>query len=106
FQCENLAPDEYHVHEELQFVEIDPITRELVTTNLDRTYMPVIRMKTGDMAEFVDRECPCRRSVRIIRLLGRTSERVKLGGELFDPSLCKTAADVLGLPRDAWQVKV
>src|SRR5262249_44755091 len=42
FQCEHLDSNEYHLHEELQFVEIDPATTELVTTNLDRLYMPVI----------------------------------------------------------------
>jgi phenylacetate-CoA ligase len=106
FQCEHLKSNEYHVHEELQLVEIDAATRELVTTNLDRIYMPVVRMKTGDLAEFTYQACPCGRSLLTLRLLGRKLDLVKIGGELFDPILFELIADTIGLYRNTWQVQL
>jgi phenylacetate-coenzyme A ligase PaaK-like adenylate-forming protein len=106
YQCDRLNINEYHIHEELQFVEIDPDTRELITTNLDRVYMPVVRMKTGDLAEFIHADCGCGRSTRMLRLLGRKTDLVKIGGKLFDPSLFDRVAEKFKFARDKWQVRL
>lgn len=90
FQCSACDDTEYHVHEELQHVEILDADGaptmgpgQLVVTNLYRREMPVVRMKTGDLAQWSDQEhpCPCGRKARRLRLLGREARMLKIGGE-------------------------
>jgi len=63
-------------------------------------------LKTSDLADVVDSECKCRRSVRTIRLLGRTPEFVKTGGELCDVSRFTKIAHELNLSLTAWQAQL
>jgi len=76
---------------------IDPITGqnvldggsgEIVTTDLFRKAMPVIRYKTGDLTEGLNLEpCPCgRTSPRLKRIIGRTSDIPKVKGVYLIPS--------------------
>lgn len=85
FQCEHCAPSEYHVHEEIQYVQVEEVDGEpeLVVTNLDRALMPALRLQSGDRASFVEsgRPCLCGRTSRKIALLGRTGAVMKIGGE-------------------------
>jgi len=86
YQCEHCSDSEYHVHEELQYIELIKESSGksiLVTTNLDRTLMPLIRVKTGDYAEEVIEPCACGRNSRRIRLNGRVEKELKIGGEKF-----------------------
>ncbi|WP_299546829.1 AMP-binding protein [uncultured Tateyamaria sp.] len=97
YQCTHCADGEFHLHEELQLVELldesgqAAAEGEMVVTNLYRREMPVIRMKTGDRAAWTSHaeRCDCGRTSRRIRLLGRAARLLKIGGE-------KTSARALG----------
>ena len=76
---------------------IDPITGqnvldggsgEIVTTDLSRKAMPVIRYKTGDLTEGLNLEpCPCgRTSPRLRRIIGRTGDIQRVKGVYLIPS--------------------
>lgn len=102
YQCPHCRGSEYHIHEELHWLEILPLVEaesasEIVTTNLHRRLMPVIRQRTGDLAEWVADDCPCGRRSRRIRLLGRTSQFVKVGGEKLDTRVFQDVAAALGI---------
>jgi phenylacetate-coenzyme A ligase PaaK-like adenylate-forming protein len=83
FQCAACKAGEYHVHEELQLVELvaRDAGHELVTTNLDRYLMPVIRQATGDLCEWLPGACACGRKTRRLRHVGRRPKQLKVGGE-------------------------
>lgn len=88
-QCE--ASQAYHVYPGYAYVEIldddgQPITEpgrmgEVVGTSLLNYAMPLIRYRTGDLAEWDAGECPCgRQHRRLARLAGRKRNRVALPG--------------------------
>lgn len=79
---------------------IDPVTEEpavdgklgeIVTTDLSRLAMPVIRYRTGDLVEGIDAEpCPCgRTSPRIRRIVGRMGDILRVKGVYLIPELVK-----------------
>ncbi|TKV80117.1 hypothetical protein FDV58_17870 [Bradyrhizobium elkanii] len=80
FQCSSCGPGEYHLHEGLVYAELssmnDAGTTELVISNLHRSRMPVVRLRTGDRAEWADPDgtCSCGLTSRKIRILERTSD--------------------------------
>ncbi|MCC8968939.1 hypothetical protein [Bradyrhizobium brasilense] len=80
FQCPSCGPGEYHLHEGLIYVELiprdDDSATELVISNLHRSRMPVVRLRTGDYAEWADPKgcCPCGLTSRKIRILDRTGD--------------------------------
>lgn len=100
-QCE--ASEAYHVYPGYAYVEIldddgQPITEpgrmgEVVGTSLLNYAMPLIRYRTGDLAEWDFGGCPCgRQHRRLARLAGRKRSRVALpggdtvyfGGDVYD----------------------
>lgn len=108
YQCIECAFNEYHVHDGLQLLELvnrrhDGIG-ELVTTNLDRRARPVLRQRTGDLAERVAGKCACGRTAPRIRLHGRTGQFVKIGGEKFDVSWFHEFRQVLGVHIDDFKL--
>jgi len=86
YQCERCRGSLYHVLEDYQFIELlDPDTLapaapgetgEVVVTNLDRRFMPLIRFRTGDLAAWAEGACPCGRPDRLLTLLGRGDEEI------------------------------
>src|SRR5262249_21327970 len=78
-----------HLHEELQLVELVDRdgAHELVTTNLDRYLMPVIRQATGDLCEWLPGACACGRKTARLRHVGRRPKHLKVGGEKLPLSL-------------------
>src|SRR5262249_60295285 len=61
---------------------------ELVFTPLDRTTMPLIRYRVGDVARLLPEPCSCGIVTRRLSTLrGRSDEMVMLGGEGVDPAL-------------------
>lgn len=81
---------------------IDPVTGrlsgegeggEIVTTDLSRKAMPVIRYRTEDLTEGINlAPCPCgRTSPRIKRIVGRTGDIVRVKGVYFIPNTVKQA---------------
>ena len=83
-----------HLSSHLILEIVDPETRkqlgpgevgEVVLTTLSPTY-PLIRFGTGDLSYYTDEPCPCgRTSPRLIRILGRVGEGVKVKASLVYP---------------------
>lgn len=81
-ECE--AQDGLHVFEDHFYPEIiDPDSGEvlpdgeegeLVITTLSKKAMPVIRYRTRDITRIIPEPCPCGRSIRRIRRIGRRSD--------------------------------
>jgi phenylacetate-coenzyme A ligase PaaK-like adenylate-forming protein len=103
YQCPWCQTDEYHIHEELQFVEIlDEFGRAtarpglLVLTNLVRTFLPTIRFQTGDWVQWAtgNDACPCRRTARKIRMFGRGDRTVRLGSAQTQMSALESIRDI------------
>ena len=76
----------YHVHEEYSFAEIldrstngseSGGTGEVVATTFHNQAMPLIRYRTNDLAENVDRRCGCGRTYGTVRnIIGRIEDVV------------------------------
>ncbi len=104
YQCDSCRPNEYHVHEKLQFVELIPAedssqVGHLVVTNLHRRQMPILRVYSGDMAAWSgdSERCGCGRFARKLVLHGRTNDMIKLGGEKINGSIFMSLAERVGI---------
>lgn len=86
-----------HVAEDFHLYEVlDPVTRDpvppgepgvLVVTYLLAEAMPILRYDTGDIVAIDERPCACGRTgARIVRILGRADDMVKVRGLRFFPS--------------------
>lgn len=111
YECRNCGPREYHLHAALIHAEIERIdgAPELVLTNLDRRLMPVVRLRTGDRAEWVNLpadRCRCGRTSRRIRLLGRTRDLIKIGGEKIPIDAIRRLPEVLDIAEHRLRIEV
>lgn len=62
-------------------------TGEVVITTLFNELMPRIRIGSGDLGFCTDEPCPCgRTSVRLVRIVGRVGEAVKVKGMFVHPA--------------------
>ena len=96
------AQDGLHIFEDHFYPEIiDPKTLkpledgqegELVLTTLSKQAMPMIRYRTRDITSIMTEKCPCGRSIRRIRRIGRRSDDMFIirGINVF-PSQVETA---------------
>jgi phenylacetate-CoA ligase len=97
-----------HVFEDHFYPEIvDPITQEpvaegvegeLVLTTLSKLAMPMIRYRTRDITAFVAGQCPCGRTLRRIRRVGRRSDDMLIirGINVFPSQVESALLDVEG----------
>ena len=85
FECENRR---LHINEEWAYVEIinergervpDGMEGSVVVTTFDNRVMPFIRYRTGDIGTISRERCPCGRTLKTIRIIGRTAYRIELG---------------------------
>jgi phenylacetate-coenzyme A ligase PaaK-like adenylate-forming protein len=113
YQCPHCEEGEYHLHEVLQYVELIPTDEsgsatELVVSNLQWSYMPVVRLRSGDRAEWTDDHgsCPCGRTSRKIKLLGRTADMIEIGGERISGLLFSRLPERVGIHENLVQVLV
>ncbi|HEU0287420.1 MAG TPA: AMP-binding protein [Nocardioidaceae bacterium] len=101
FQCPHNDDDVFHLQEELVYVEVrengSPGAGTLVATNLDRYLSPAIRIAVGDIVTLLDGGCPCGRTGRTMRVLGREERIMKVGGERFRASLLVDLLSSLGI---------
>lgn len=104
FQCSHCQEGEYHVHEELQYVEC--LDGELVVTNLSRFLFPVIRVKTGDRATLLSGHCECGRIGQKVFLKGRKFDLIKIGGEKLDTLLLCDMIMSMHIGIDEFQIKI
>ncbi len=64
---------------------------EVVVTTFNETY-PIIRLGTGDLAAYTDEPCPCGRpSLRLLGLLGRVGDAIKVRGMFVHPNQLRIA---------------
>jgi phenylacetate-CoA ligase len=101
----------YHLNEFSFFFEIvDPDAAgngELVFTTLDRTTMPLVRYRVGDVARLISDPCECGIVTRRLSpLRGRTDEIVMLGGEGVSPALFEAILTEVPEVSGNWQVAV
>ncbi len=94
--------DGLHIFEDFFYPEIiDPVSGEpvqegdegeLVLTTLAKKAMPMIRYRTRDISSFITEPCPCGRSIRRMRRIGRRSDDMFIirGVNVF-PSQIETA---------------
>ena len=97
-----------HIMDEFVYAEIiDPETGEtlenghigeLVLTHMKKEAQPLLRYRTGDLAELVETPCKCGRSVTMPSgISGRTDEMLKVKGVKFYPSQIKTIIEEHGI---------
>ncbi|MDR5683181.1 MAG: phenylacetate--CoA ligase family protein [Armatimonadota bacterium] len=75
----------------------DPVSEdapgEVVVTLLDSTY-PLLRLATGDLAQWTAEPCPCGRTAPRLRgILGRVGEAVKVRGMFVHPAELRAAME-------------
>jgi len=91
YQCPHLKGGVHHELDTYQHVEIlsnedsEPCPAnepgEIVVTNLDRTLMPIVRYRTGDLGRrIVGKECACGFNGNTFELLGRCDDLLVIGG--------------------------
>lgn len=91
YKCEQLINIEnlniYHERSDFIYCEIiknNGSGGELVVTTLDIIPMPLIRYRTGDVVEFIDRQCKCGSKNRLFEIMGRIlNDKIKLNGVEF-----------------------
>ena len=107
WQCLHLDGSIHHVLDEYCYAEIldatshQPVAAgevgEIVVTNLNRTLMPVVRYRTGDMGRWVDvGPCECGFKGLSFELLGRCDDLLVIGGINLLP--VDVAAGLVSLP--------
>jgi len=112
YQCSHCEEGEYHLHEALQYVELASSdagsANELVVSNLHCSYMPIVRLRSGDRAKWSDDQgnCLCGRTSRKIRLLGRTADMIKIGGEKVSGRLFSELPERVGIHENLVQMVV
>ncbi len=80
---------------------------EVVFTTLDRTTMPLIRYRVGDVARLIPEPCDCGIVTRRLSpLRGRSDEIVMLGGEGVDPALFEAILSEVPQVSGTWQVAI
>jgi phenylacetate-CoA ligase len=80
---------------------------EVVFTTLDRTTMPLIRYRIGDVAKLIPETCDCGIvTQRLSSLRGRSDEIVMLGGEGVSPAVFEALLDGIPEVSGTWQAVI
>ena len=109
FECS--ARDGYHVNEFDFVVEIDRPDAEgygeIVFTTVNRSVMPLVRYRTGDIARWLPGACRCGLPFRRLSAIrGRVDEQVSCAwGNVHPQFFAELLADVAGVGAD-WQIAV
>lgn len=90
YQCDNCAPNEYHLPTDFQYVEFynfeeDRVCEvgengEVLITNLERLSQPIIRYRIGDVAKWSGKSCACGDKNPTFFIGGRAGDDFKIGG--------------------------
>lgn len=100
FECRQKAG--FHMLEEALVEIVDPDTGQqlgpgevgmMVITGFINNAFPMIRYETGDLSAYTDEPCPCgRTSARLIGVMGRIGDSVKVRALYLTPGQVKTVA--------------
>lgn len=103
-----------HINEEYVFVEIvdengtplpSGVEGRILITSFDSEAMPFIRYAVGDRGVISEEPCPCKRTLRTIKMFGRQTDIIQLPDNrivpLFDVS---TAFDTFALAVQQYQI--
>ncbi|MEA3307713.1 MAG: hypothetical protein U9Q34_08015, partial [Elusimicrobiota bacterium] len=90
FQCKECSKGVHHIFNNSQYMEfVDPETLmpvkhgdigELVITSLTKRHMPIIRFRLGDLGRWILKPCKCGRYEHLFEVLGRSDDRIHVGG--------------------------
>ncbi len=90
FQCQSCSKGLHHIFDNSQYMEfVDPETLkpvkpgeigELVITSLTKRHMPIIRFRLGDLGRWILKPCACGRREPLFEVLGRSDDRIHVGG--------------------------
>lgn len=96
----------YHPHVARYYIEI--INGELVITDFYNHGTPIIRYKIGDLASFLENDCPCGSPGPLLQILGRVNhDVVRAGGfELRRDTLEKPLLRLQEYVRDSFEAHV
>jgi phenylacetate-CoA ligase len=95
YQCTSLPNDCFHIHEDAIWVEvIEPITKQpimdvpgnIIVTPFSSTGIPLLRYDTGDKGILRSVSCQCGHKTRVIQLLGRSQQSIKICGAIIQKS--------------------
>lgn len=113
--CECTKQQGGHLIPELAIVEIldeygnalpSGKTGEVTITPFHFEAMPLVRYRTGDMAELIEDACECgRNSIRLSGISGRKNQMIKCKGTTFYPTAINTVLDGMDYVRE-YQVTV
>lgn len=114
FQCGHLSGADHHALSGYQYVELigkdgravkPGEAGEIVVTNLNRSRMPVIRFRTGDLGVMrADFRCACGRANPVFELLGRCDDILVVGGANLTPRDFEDAVSRSGELSQVFQV--
>ena len=101
----------YHLNEFSYVFEIlDPDADgygEVAFTTLDRTTMPLVRYRVGDVAKLIHETCDCGIvTQRLSTLRGRSDEIVMLGGEGVSPAVFEAILEEVPGVTGNWQAVI
>ena len=90
FQCQKCSKGVHHLFDHSQYMEfVNPQTLkpvkageigELVITSLTKRHMPIIRFRLGDLGRWILKPCECGRKELLFEVLGRSDDRIHVGG--------------------------
>ena len=89
FQCQHSAGSVHHLHEQLQFLEIQSLQMDqpvengevgrIILTSKVRSGQSLVRYEIGDLARWVPGRCKCGRTSARFELMGRYGDVFKVG---------------------------
>jgi phenylacetate-CoA ligase len=75
YQCSHSRPGEHHVFSDI--IDLQIVDGEAIVTSFARSSMPIENYRTGDRIEWIS-ECPCGRSDKRFKLLGRADNTIHI----------------------------
>jgi phenylacetate-CoA ligase len=102
YQCRHCQGGAHHLFADDVHLEI--IEGEAVVTSLIKRQMPVLRLRTGDLVDWIAEPCRCGASDPLFRLLGRSDSQFNLWGCRLFIEEVERALDDLALDGTLFQI--
>lgn len=102
YQCRHCEGGAHHLF--AGDVHLEIINGEAVVTSLIKRQMPVLRLRTGDLVDWIEGDCPCGATDPRFRLLGRSDSQFNLWGCRLFLEEVERALDDMGLDGTLFQI--